>query len=270
MRETGSAFAVASPWRIAWRRFRRDRVAVASGVFLILLVLAIFPGAKLASIGLGHGPDDLYPYAVGTYTLKPVGVWSWVPDTHQLAPQTSDVQIAGPAKGTPNTLFILGADGPLGHDLFLRVLYGGRVSLEVGVGAAVVALFIGITIGVLAGWLGGLVDGTLSRLTDLVMALPILLLLLMIGTGVGDGLRRFTFWGTFNNGVVQLMLLIGAFTWYYPARIARSQMLALRQREFVEASRMGAHAAPRSSADTCSRICCPRWSSTARSSSQQH
>jgi peptide/nickel transport system permease protein len=229
---------ISSPWRIGWRRFRRDRVAMASGIFLILLVLAIFPGAKLASVALGHGPDDLYPYAVGTYTLRPDGPWSWVPDTHQLSPQTSDTQIAGPVKGTPNTLFVLGADGPLGHDLFLRLLYGGRVSLEVGVGATIIALLLGVTLGVLAGWLGGLVDGAVSRLTELVMALPILLLLLMVGTGLGDGLSRFTFWGVFNDGVVQLMLLIGAFTWYYPARIARSQMLSLRNREFVEAARM--------------------------------
>lgn len=235
---TTPTVVISSPWRIGWRRFRRDRVAMASGIFLILLVLAIFPGAKLASVGLGHGPDDPYPYAVGNYTLRPVGPWSWVPDTHQLAPQTSDTVIAGPEKGTPNTLFVLGADGPLGHDLFLRLLYGGQVSLEVGVGATVIALLIGVTLGVLAGWLGGLVDGALSRLTDLVMALPILLILLMVGTGLGDGLQRFTFFGVFNQGVVQLMLLIGAFTWYYPARIARSQMQQLRHQEYVDAARM--------------------------------
>ena len=232
------AVVLSSPWRIAWRRFTRDKVAVASGIFLIFLVLAVFPGAKLAAVGLGHGPDDLYPYAVGTYTLRPSGPWTWVPDTHQLAPQTSDTEIAGPTKGTPNTLFLLGADGPLGHDLFLRTLYGGRVSLEVGVGAVIVALLIGVTLGVLAGWLGGIVDGAFGRLTDLVMALPILLLILMVGTGIGDGLNRFTLWGVFNQGVIQLMLLIGVFTWYYPARIARAQMLSLRNREFVEAARM--------------------------------
>ena len=148
-----------------------------------------------------------------------------MPDTHQIAPQTEDYETPPPPAGTPNTLFLLGADGPLGHDLFLRLLYGGQVSLEVGIGAALIALLIGVTLGVIAGWLGGLVDGALGRLTDLVMALPILLILLMVGTGLGDGLRRFTFWGAFNEGVLQLILLIGAFTWYYPARIARAQML---------------------------------------------
>jgi peptide/nickel transport system permease protein len=227
-----------SPWRIAWRRFRRDRVAMASGIFLIVWVLAIFPGAKIASMALGHGPDDLYPYAVDNDTLKPFGPFTWVPATHQISPTTSDYETPPPPKGTPNTLFVLGADGPLGHDLFLRLLYGGRVSLEVGVGATIIALLIGVTLGVVAGWLGGLVDGALGRLTDLVMAMPILLILLMVGTGIGDGLQRFTFWGVFNQGVVQLMLLIGLFTWYYPARITRSQMLTLRHQEYVESARM--------------------------------
>ena len=234
-----AAVEATTPWRIAWQRFCRDRVAVASGIFLIVLLLAVFPGAKIASIALGHGPDDLYPYAVDGGTLKPFGPWTWVPDTHQLGPQTNDYEVSPPPpKGTPNTLFLLGADGPLGHDLFLRLLYGGQVSLEVAVGATLIALLIGVSLGVLAGWLGGLVDGVFGRLTDLVMALPILLLLIMVGTGIGDGLQRFTFWGVLNDGVLQLMLLIGVFTWYYPARIARAQMLTLRHSEFVEAARM--------------------------------
>ena len=189
-----------SPWRIAWRRFRRDRVAMASGIFLIVLLLAIFPGAKIASIALGHGPDDLFPYAVDSDNLKPLGPWTWVPDTHQLAPTTSDYETPPPPKGTPNTLFLLGADGQLGHDLFLRLLYGGQVSLEVGIGATIIALLIGVTLGMLAGWLGGLVDGALSRLTDLVMALPILLILLMVGTGIGDGLQRLHVLGRVQQG----------------------------------------------------------------------
>jgi peptide/nickel transport system permease protein len=233
------AAPLAGPWRIAWRRFCRDRVAVASGIFLCVLVFAIFPGAKIAALALGHGPNDLYPYAVGTYDLRPVEPLASVPDLHQLLPATSDTDLAPPPpKGTPHTYFLLGADGPLGRDLFLRALYGGQVSLEVGVGATLIAITIGVFLGMLAGWLGGLVDGTISRFTDLVMALPILLLLLMVGTGLGDGLQGWTFWGVLNRGVFQLMLLIGAFTWYYPARIVRAQMLGLRNREFVEAAQM--------------------------------
>ena len=121
-----------SPWRIAWRRFRRDRIAMASGIFLIVLAAGRLPRREVASIALGHGPDDLFPYAVDSDTLKPFGPGTWVPDTHQIAPQTSDYETPPPPKGTPNTLLLLGADSQLGRDVFLRILYGGRVSLEVG------------------------------------------------------------------------------------------------------------------------------------------
>lgn len=228
---------LAGPWQAAWRRLRRDRIALASAIVLVLLALAVFPGAKIATVALGHGPDDLFPYAVGAYDLKPVGPWARVPDTHVLAP-SGDTEIAPAREGTPRTLFVLGADGPLGRDLLLRLLYGGRVSLEVGVGATLIALTVGALLGMLAGWLGGFVDGAISRLTDLVMALPVLLLLLMVGTGLGDGLRGWTFGGALNRGVFQLILLIAAFTWYYPARVVRAQMLSLRHREFVEAAVM--------------------------------
>ncbi len=238
MTAPGAQVEPAGPWRLAWRRLRRDRVAVASGIFLVVLVLAVFPGASIAAALLGHGPNDPFPYAVDADNLRPVGLWTHVPDTNQLGEVTNEFETPPPPPGTGHTLFILGADGPLGRDLFLRVLYGGQISLEVGVGATLIALAVGVILGIVAGWLGGLVDGAISRLTDLVMSLPILLLLLMVGTGLGDGLQRFTFWGVLNGGVVQLMLLIGAFTWYYPARIVRAQMLSLRSREFVEAASM--------------------------------
>jgi peptide/nickel transport system permease protein len=236
--------AVAGPWRLAWRRLRRDRVALGGGILLVVLVLAVFPGASIAAALLGHGPNDPFPYAVDT-SLKPVGLWTHVPDTHELGPVTSDATIPPAPPGTGTTLFLLGADGPLGRDLFLRVLYGGKVSLEVGFGATIVALALGVVLGVLAGWAGGIVDGAISRLTDLVMALPMLLILLMVGTGLGDSVRAFTFGGLLNRGAVQLILLIGVFTWYYPARIVRAQMLSLRSRDFVEAAGMVGASGPR-------------------------
>jgi peptide/nickel transport system permease protein len=235
---------VAGPWWLAWRRLRRDRVSVASGIFLIALTVAVFAGAPIAARALGHGPNDPFPYAVNL-SLKPASPWAHIPDTNRLGPVTSELELPPPPKGTGETLFVLGGDGALGRDLFLRVLYGGQVSLEVGLGATLVALVIGVLLGVTAGWLGGFVDGAISRLTDLVMALPILLLLLMVGTGLGSGLDHVTFHGLLNVGVLQLILLIGCFTWYYPARIVRSQMLSLRNREFVEAAGMIGASGPR-------------------------
>ena len=112
------------------------------------------------------------------------------------------------------------------------------MSLEVAVGAALVAILIGIVLGTLAGYFGGLVDAVISRFTDLVMAFPLLLFLVMIGSLFSYGLTRWTFHGILNQGVFQLILVIGAFTWFYPARIVRGQIQSLRQREFVEAAQM--------------------------------
>ena len=157
-------------WRRARLRLRRDRVAVVSGTFLLVLLFAVLPGAPLAGKILGHGPNDFFPYAVNT-ALRPVGPLTRVPDTPFLAEEGNPLSLkhAPPPPGTGKTLFLLGADGRLGRDEFLRLLYGGRVSLEVAVGAALVALLVGSALGSLAGYYGGIVDAIVSRFTDLVM-----------------------------------------------------------------------------------------------------
>jgi peptide/nickel transport system permease protein len=222
----------AGAWTIAWRRLRRDKVALASAGVLILIILACFGGAPLAAKLVGHGPDDLFPYA--QRSLKPVGLWSHVPDTS--ITESLDPLAPPPTKyGT--TLFVLGGDGPLGRDEFLRVLYGGRVSLEVAIGAAFLAVLIGAVLGTVAAYFGGVVDSVISRFIDLVMAFPLLLFLVMVGyTTVGNRLSRYTLHGLFSPGVLALIVIIGAFTWFYPARIVRSEILSLRRREFVTAA----------------------------------
>src|SRR5207247_2461132 len=87
-----------------------------------------------------------------------------------------------------------------------------------------------------AGYFGGWFDAVVSRLVDLVMTFPLLLFLLMLGTAASPRLRDVTLGGLFNQGVLMLILLIGAFTWFYPARIVRAEVLSLRRREFVEAA----------------------------------
>jgi peptide/nickel transport system permease protein len=228
-----------SPRVLAWRRLKRDRVALAGGIFLALLVFMCFPGAALYAKAVGHGPNDFFPYAVST-GLRPAGPFTvtWatprVADTNPFA-----FKHKPPPKGTKKTLLLLGADSQLGRDEFLRILYGGRVSLEVAAGAAALALLIGLVLGSLAGYFGGLVDAVVSRFTDLTMAFPLLLFLVMIGTAVRHGgLTQWTFHGVLSEGVFQLILLIGCFTWFYPARLVRTQILSLRHREFVEAAQM--------------------------------
>jgi peptide/nickel transport system permease protein len=225
-------------WALAWRRLRRDRVALACGVFLLFLVFAVGPGAPLYGRIVGHGPNDFFPYAVSV-GLRPAGPFTVTYAVPEVAGDNPfALKHASPPKGTPKTLLLLGADSQLGRDEFLRILYGGRVSLEVAAGAAIVAILIGIVLGTLAGYFGGLVDAVISRFTDLVMAFPLLLFLVMIGSLFDYGLTRWTFHGLINQGVFQLIVVIGAFTWFYPARIVRGQIQSLRQREFVEAAQM--------------------------------
>jgi len=227
-----------SPSRLAWRRLRRDRAAIISGGFLVVLLLAVLPGVAIFSRAIGHGPNDLFPYAVDA-SLKPAGPWSWVPDTSAVPgiDENTFTQTPPPA-GTGKTLFVLGADSSLGRDELQRLLYGGRVSLTVAIGATLLALLIGVTLGTVAAFFGGWVDSVVSRFTDLVMAFPVLLLAIVLGSTFSKKLDDVTLGGALNQGVLSLILLIGLFTWFYPARIVRSLILSLRAREFVEAAEM--------------------------------
>src|SRR5919202_2573693 len=196
-----------SPWRLALRRVRRDRVAVAAGGFVVCLLLAVSVGAPLAAHLLHHGPNDPFPYAVDVNT-KPTGPWTRVPALNDVQePDEFAVGLPKPPEGTPGTLLVLGADGALGRDELLRLLYGGRVSLEVAVGATALAILIGAVLGSIAAYFGGLVDAVISRLTDLVIAFPLLLFLIMLGTTtVGDKLVNITFGGVLNRGVFALVV----------------------------------------------------------------
>lgn len=208
------------------RRFCKERLAITALLVLALITVACFLGEPLIARILGHGPDTFFPRAVDL-NLKPVGPWSHVPN------QPLD-QRAHP--GT--TFFLLGADGPLGRDEFLRILAGGRVSLEIAAIATSIALAIGVVLGALAGWFGGVVDAVVGRLTEVVMAFPILLLVIAVGQTIAARLEAITVHGVFPPGVVGLGAMIGLFSWFYPARVVRALTFSLREHEFVEAARM--------------------------------
>jgi ABC-type dipeptide/oligopeptide/nickel transport system permease subunit len=219
--ESGGGGVVARGyWEQAWRRFRRDRLAIVSGVFVVLLTFAAFVGAPLAQHWLGHGPNDLIKGGVADFV--PVGPWSHV------------------ATSTPgqDTLLVLGASDLLGRDEFLRLLYGARVSLEVAILATILGVSMGVALGTIAGYYGGSVDTLVSRLTEIVMAFPLLLFAIALAATIGDRLNSYTMFGIFQHGIVSLTLVIGFFSWFYPARIVRAQVLSLREKEFVEAARM--------------------------------
>src|SRR4051794_4065686 len=134
-------------WEQVWRRFRRDKIAIAGGVFIICLILGAFVGAPIAAHVLGHGPDDQYYTAIDPVKLTPVG-----PLTH----------VQDPLVPGKTTFFVLGADSTLGRDEFLRLLYGAQVSIEVAIGATFFAGLIGMILGAIAGYFRGATDTIIS------------------------------------------------------------------------------------------------------------
>jgi peptide/nickel transport system permease protein len=218
-------------WEQVWRRFRRDKVAIAGGIFIILLFVIAFGGAPLAKHLLHHGPNDVYPAAaLDPQTQLPRGPFTHFKSGPAGLPCTPGLPCA-------STYFVLGADSQLGRDEFLRLLYGAQTSLEVAIGATLLAMLVGVLMGSIAGYYGGVIDTLVSRLTEIVMAFPILLFIVALASTVGERLNNFTL-GIFGPGVLTLVFVIGLFTWYYPARIIRAQILSLREKEFVEAARM--------------------------------
>jgi peptide/nickel transport system permease protein len=214
-------------WEQVWIRFKKDRIAIAGGFTIIFILLAGFIGAPIAQHFLGHGPGDLFTNGTDPNTLLPVNPWTHV----------SLVPYSGATGHFGSTLFILGGDSQLGRDEFLRLLYGTQVSMEVAIGATLLSMFVGVLMGSMAGYFGGWIDTIVSRLTDITMAFPILLFIIALASTAGPRLDGITF-GIFQKGVITLVLILGFFGWYYPARIVRAQILSLREKEFVEAARM--------------------------------
>ena len=213
-------------WELAWLRFRKDKIAVASLGFIVFLFLAAFAGAPLAAHLVGHGPNDQFGHALSDLQV-PVGPWTHVDTT--------------PYTGAPGhygkELFVLGGDGPIGRDLFLRMLYGARTSLYVAVLATLGSVLLGVIMGLLAGYMRGWVDTLVSRLIEIVMVFPFLIFIIALRIVAGDSLNGITL-GFLPHGVFTLVLIFSAFGWFYPARIMRGVVFSLREKEFIEAARM--------------------------------
>jgi ABC-type dipeptide/oligopeptide/nickel transport system permease subunit len=194
----------------ALRRLRRDPAAVFAACLLVLLVLAALIGAPLAAHLTGHSPIQQYPNAL-------------YPDGEPIGIMSRTLNAAGTAQDPHGSLFILGAD-QLGRDQFVRVLYGARISLLVATSATALALVIGVSLGLLAGYLGGWVDAIVSRMTETAMAFPNVLLGVGLAVVIGPGL-------------LNVVVIIALFTWYYPARIVRSATVSTTKMTFVAAAR---------------------------------
>jgi peptide/nickel transport system permease protein len=187
----------------AWRRFRRHRLALVGAVILILMVVAVMVGPLVYRV-----PIDEIDFKA---------------------------KLKGPSWAHP-----FGTDD-LGQDVLARMLYGGRISLAVGLSAMLIAIIAGTAVGALAGFFGGTVDHTLMRLTDLFLSLPGLPLLLLIVYLFRDALKKVL--GPEVGVFVLIVAVIGGLRWMPVARLVRAQFLSLREKEFVEAAR-GLGAAP--------------------------
>jgi len=208
-------------WDQVLRRFKRDRVAIASIFFLVLLLLVVYPGAWIAERLVGHGPNDIFTDGIDSAGL-PVGPGSYVTDF-----ETGEKE-----------LLLLGADSSLGRDEFLRLLYGGRVSLQVAVLSTILVMILGVTFGAVAGYFRGWTDTGISRLIEITMAFPALLFAIALASTAGTRLNDITFGGALGEGVVTLVIVFTVFGWFYPARIIRAKVLSLREKEFIEAALM--------------------------------
>ena len=187
----------ASLWRDALRRFRRHRLAMIGTTVLLVMVVAVVAG-PLA-----------WRLPVNEIDFKQ--------------------KLKGPTWSHP-----LGTDD-LGQDLLARMLYGGRISLAVGVAAMLIAISLGTAIGAASGYMGGAVDHTLMRLTDLFLSIPALPLLLLIVYLFRDALKKAV--GPEAGVFVLIVVVIGGLRWMPVARLVRAQFLSLREKEFVEAAR---------------------------------
>jgi ABC-type dipeptide/oligopeptide/nickel transport system permease subunit len=200
------AIAARSPLELFWRRIRHDRVALAAGVFILVLVLmAVFAPLLVKLVGT-TGPTHQNPKALDSFGT-PTG---------------------------PSGDHIFGVD-QLGRDVFARVLYGARVSLQVALIATAISVTIGVTLGMIAGFYRGHVDTVISRLIDVLLAFPILLLALGLASAcsLGNGCLG----GLIKPGLGVVIFVIAFVNWTYIARIIRGQVLSLREKEFVDAAR---------------------------------
>jgi len=202
-----TAIAARTPWQLFWRRFREDKLAMASLVFLVLLALmAIFAPLVVKIVG---APD---------------------PNTAD----TNALDIFGTATG-PSSAHIFGVD-QLGRDVFSRTVYGARVSLIVAVAATGLATIAGVIAGLLAGYFRGWVDTLVSRSVDVLLAIPYLLLAVGLAAACTLG-GAGCLGGLIKPGLGVVIAVIAFTSWTYMARIIRGQTLSLREKEFIEAAR---------------------------------
>ena len=192
--------------RIAWMRLRRDKVAMAGGVIVVLLILLAIIGPYFV-----QDPNIYHSNLINSTFSRPNG-------------PLGGISLAHP----------LGVEPSTGRDMLSRIVIGARYSLLIGFLATALAVAIGVLMGVIAGYFGGWVDAVIARLMDIFLAFPLLVFAIAL-VGVIPG----SAFGLSGNTLRTFLLvfIIGFFAWPYMGRIVRGQTLSLREREFVDAAR---------------------------------
>lgn len=196
-----------SPWVLAWQRLRHDRAAMISlGVIGVIILVAVF--APVIAAIIGHGVYQQFRGPAPPIGLSPTG------------------QPVG-----PSSAFWFGTDDQ-GRDILVRIAYGTRISLIVGVAATAVTVAGGLVIGMAAGFFGGLVDSLLARFMDWLLAVPFFLFALSLFSVVVIHPI-----GPIKPGLAVVIIVLGFFGWAAVGRIVRGQVLSIREREYIEAAR---------------------------------
>jgi peptide/nickel transport system permease protein len=226
-----------SPWYLAWRRLRRNYVALASlVVFLVIVIACAF--APVYAHHIAHtGPNDAHPsesVKVGNETKQVISGGA-VYDAKTGNFEVKPVTILGPTWFAGHGRFFLGADN-LGRDVAVRLLYGGFNSLKIGIGSGLICTAIAVILALIAGFFGGWVDWIITRFFDLIWAFPVLLLAIALGSALSiNGFHHFGI--NIEAGSLWIPTLVISYVLIpYVGRPVRGQILSLREKEFIDAA----------------------------------
>lgn len=210
----GAAVRVLSPGQLAWQRFRRHKMAMAGLIVLAGLFVYVFAAGAVLSRGM----------------CAPLG--------RELSGEAfANCNDTGIKLQAPSAAHPFGTD-TIGQDILARTIYGGQISLLIGVSAALIEVILGTIVGSIAAFYGGWVDNVLMRFTEAMLNIPSLFLLIVAAKFLGGTIPELTLLGrTFSSSVVVIIVIIGFTSWMYLARIVRANILSLKEQDFISASR---------------------------------